>query len=34
MKNRQEAAAMTTPEGGAKYAAAVVQGITAYLDQR
>ena len=34
MKNEQEAAAMTTPEGRAKYAAAVVQGINAYLAQR
>jgi N-acetylmuramoyl-L-alanine amidase len=34
MKNQQEAAAMTTPEGRAKYAAAVVQGINAYLAQR
>ena len=34
MKNQQEAAAMTTPEGRAKYAAAVVQGINTYLAQR
>jgi N-acetylmuramoyl-L-alanine amidase len=34
MKNRQEAQAMATPEGQAKYAAAVVQGVTAYLEQR
>jgi N-acetylmuramoyl-L-alanine amidase len=34
MKNQQEAAATTTPEGRAKYAAAVVQGINAYLAQR
>ena len=34
MKNRQEAAAMTTPEGRVQYAAAVVKGITAYLEQR
>ena len=34
MKNQQEAAAMTTPEGRAKYVAAVVQGINAYLAQR
>ena len=34
MKNRQEAGAMTTPEGQERYAAAVVQGITAYLEQR
>jgi N-acetylmuramoyl-L-alanine amidase len=34
MKNQQEAAAMATPEGRAKYAAAVVQGINAYLAQR
>jgi N-acetylmuramoyl-L-alanine amidase len=34
MKNQQEAAAMTTAEGRAKYAAAVVQGINAYLAQR
>jgi N-acetylmuramoyl-L-alanine amidase len=34
MKNQQEAAAMVTAEGRAKYAAAVVQGITAYLAQR
>ena len=33
MKNGQEAAAMVTAEGRAKYAA-VVQGITAYLAQR
>ena len=34
MKNQEEAAAMATPEGRAKYAAAVVQGINAYLAQR
>jgi N-acetylmuramoyl-L-alanine amidase len=34
MKNRDEAAVMTTPEGRAKYADAVVQGINAYLLQR
>jgi len=34
MKNQQEAAAMTTPEGRAQYAAAVVQGINTYLAQR
>ncbi len=34
MKNQQEAAAMAAPEGRAKYAAAVVQGINAYLAQR
>ncbi|MDT7731781.1 MAG: N-acetylmuramoyl-L-alanine amidase [Mycobacterium sp.] len=34
MKNQQEAAAMAAPEGRAKYAAAVVQGINAYLGQR
>jgi N-acetylmuramoyl-L-alanine amidase len=34
MKNQQEAAAMITPEGRAKYAGAVVQGINAYLAQR
>jgi N-acetylmuramoyl-L-alanine amidase len=34
MKNQQEAAAMASPEGRAKYAAAVVQGINAYLVQR
>jgi N-acetylmuramoyl-L-alanine amidase len=34
MKNQQEAAAMATPEGRAKYATAVVQGINTYLDQR
>jgi N-acetylmuramoyl-L-alanine amidase len=34
MKNQEEAAAMATPEGRAKYAAAVVQGINAYLVQR
>src|SRR6185312_15134813 len=34
MKNQQEAAAMATAEGRAKYAAAVVQGINAYLSQR
>jgi N-acetylmuramoyl-L-alanine amidase len=34
MKNHQEAAAMATPEGRAKYAAAVVQGINTYLAQR
>jgi N-acetylmuramoyl-L-alanine amidase len=34
MKNQQEAAAMATPEGRAKYAAAVVRGINAYLAQR
>jgi N-acetylmuramoyl-L-alanine amidase len=34
MKNQQEAAAMITQEGRAKYAAAVVQGINAYLAQR
>jgi N-acetylmuramoyl-L-alanine amidase len=34
MKNQEEAAAMATPEGRAKYAAAVVQGISAYLEQR
>jgi N-acetylmuramoyl-L-alanine amidase len=34
MKNQQEAAAMATPEGRAKYAAAVVQGINAYLSKR
>jgi len=34
MKNGQEAAAMVTAEGRAKYAAAVVKGITAYLAQR
>ena len=34
MKNQQEAAAMATVDGRAKYAAAVVQGINAYLTQR
>jgi N-acetylmuramoyl-L-alanine amidase len=34
MKNQQEAAAMATPEGRAKYATAVVQGINTYLAQR
>jgi N-acetylmuramoyl-L-alanine amidase len=34
MKNQEEAAVMVTPEGRAKYAAAVVQGINAYLAQR
>lgn len=34
MKNQGEAAAMATPEGRAKYAASVVQGINAYLAQR
>jgi N-acetylmuramoyl-L-alanine amidase len=34
MKNQGEAAAMITPEGRARYAAAVVQGINAYLIQR
>jgi N-acetylmuramoyl-L-alanine amidase len=34
MKNQQEAAAMITPDGRAKYAGAVVQGINAYLAQR
>ena len=34
MKNEQEAAAMTAAEGRAKYAAAVAQGIAAYLSQR
>jgi N-acetylmuramoyl-L-alanine amidase len=34
MKNQQEATAMATPEGRAKYAGAVVQGINAYLVQR
>jgi N-acetylmuramoyl-L-alanine amidase len=34
MKNRQEAAAMVTEQGRAKYASAVVQGINAYLAQR
>jgi N-acetylmuramoyl-L-alanine amidase len=34
MKNRQEAEAIASPEGRARYAAAVVQGITAYLEQR
>jgi N-acetylmuramoyl-L-alanine amidase len=34
MKNEQEAAAMAAPEGRAKYAAAVVQGINTYLVQR
>jgi N-acetylmuramoyl-L-alanine amidase len=34
IKNQQEAAVMTSPEGRAKYAAAVVQGINAYLAQR
>jgi N-acetylmuramoyl-L-alanine amidase len=34
MKNQQEAAAMATPEGRARYASAVVQGINAYLTQR
>ena len=34
MKNQQEAAVMTTAEGRAKYAAAVAQGIAAYLSQR
>jgi N-acetylmuramoyl-L-alanine amidase len=34
MKNQQEAAVLTTPEGRARYAAAVVQGISAYLAQR
>jgi len=34
MKNQQEAAAMITPEGRAKYASAVAQGINAYLAQR
>jgi N-acetylmuramoyl-L-alanine amidase len=34
MKNRQEAAAMVTEQGRAKYASAVVEGINAYLAQR
>src|SRR6201987_5377855 len=34
MKNQQEAAVLAAPEGRAKYAAAVVQGINAYLAQR
>ena len=34
MKNQHEAGVMTTPEGRAQYAAAVVKGITAYLEQR
>jgi N-acetylmuramoyl-L-alanine amidase len=34
MKNRQEAEVMTTRQGQAGYAAAVVRGITAYLEQR
>ena len=34
MKNQPEAAVMTTAEGRAKYAAAVTQGIAAYLSQR
>ena len=34
MKNQQEAAVMTTPDGRAKYASAVAQGINAYLAQR
>jgi len=34
MKNPQEAAVMTTAEGRANYASAVVRGITAYLTQR
>jgi N-acetylmuramoyl-L-alanine amidase len=33
MKNQQEAEVMTTAEGRAKYAAAVAQGIAAYLSQ-
>jgi N-acetylmuramoyl-L-alanine amidase len=33
MKNQGEAAAMATPEGRARYATAVVHGITAYLTQ-
>jgi N-acetylmuramoyl-L-alanine amidase len=34
MKNQAEAELMTSEEGRARYAAAVVQGITAYLSQR
>jgi N-acetylmuramoyl-L-alanine amidase len=34
MKNQGDAGLMITPEGRARYAAAVVQGITAYLTQR
>jgi N-acetylmuramoyl-L-alanine amidase len=34
MKNQHEAAVMTTAEGRAQYADAVVKGITAYLEQR
>jgi N-acetylmuramoyl-L-alanine amidase len=34
MKSRDEAAAMGTAQGRARYASAVVQGITAYLKQR
>lgn len=34
MKNQQEAAVMATPEGRAKYASGVAQGINAYLTQR
>jgi N-acetylmuramoyl-L-alanine amidase len=34
MKNPQEAAAMVTEQGRAKYASAVVEGINAYLAQR
>lgn len=31
MKNAQDSAMMTSPEGRSKYAQAVVQGIVAYL---
>ena len=34
MKNAEEAARMESPDGRAKYAAAVVQGITAYLNAK
>jgi N-acetylmuramoyl-L-alanine amidase len=33
MKNQGDAAAMMTPDGRARYAAAIVSGITTYLTQ-